>query len=447
MEYVCHLEDHNFFEIETETNVQDKLYVRKQHFFSIQILPAILLLAAWRCQMAILGVDLIEWMGVGEIPFFDAFSKLPKEIRTPSLLHSSYHLTFIPTSLPEPKHLEKLAFQLATLIFTTTTTSQPMEVKNPNNDYKCASLPPPRKWFHVPFPSLLVLVGLKLYLPGIILKLVNFLAQIIHAALLLIDILSFEGKLSTFETDFPLLSIQSIIPLISAIRLLYDVHMSIYTMPLINRAPEEINENKETISLMDALPPFSMLKKKWEEVSKNRFLSSEYLTSLRTNTQLEEFVEKLCSSAKVLTPLQTISKINLPSLPFSKDSILGSRFPILNIPSLGDVSSKSKYIVPIDPTDDHVDQESKISWFDSISSSSWRNGRKYPLISGLFNKGGAETYRSSIIFQSSDFDALIKAASEAIGYSTSDIMFYLSIFDRTYLNSLSKSHIFKRFLV
>lgn len=280
--------------------------------------------------------------------------------------------------------------------------------------------------------------------------------QVIHAALLLVEILSFENALEKYNRDFTVPSIKAAIPLISAIRLLYDVHMSIYTKPLVSRSKvnlkQEISGDPSLVSLSDALPPFSALKEQWYLNSKKDILLPEYMFSIANVDQLNGFVQAISSTASVLQPLQVANEINIPPLPFenSAEATIGEKFPTFNVPSIGEFPEHPNALLTLSQknfNDTQNDQNISISWQKTVDYSSWRHGRHYPLIPGLYKRGDSETYGADTIFQSCDFDALLQAASAAIGFSKSELMYHLSIFDRTYLRQISKSNIFRRFLV
>lgn len=139
LQYVKALEENSFFCCDQK--LEEMKQVRRAVFFSTQILPAILLFGCWKCQLSILGQDMIQWMSTGKVPYFNAFNMLPKELRLSHLLHSSYHIVFIPSSLPTAKDLENMVFQLCTLF------ADQFE-------------------FGFPLPTYLVSLGLKLSLPG-----------------------------------------------------------------------------------------------------------------------------------------------------------------------------------------------------------------------------------------------------------------------------------------
>ena len=280
------------------------------------------------------------------------------------------------------------------------------------------------------------------------------LVQVVHVAILLVEILSFENRIEKYNTDFALPSLRAIIPLISALRLLYDVHMSIYTTHRISRSSSKGDKNPTSLSLPEALLPFSALKKRWYLNTKQDILFPEYIPTIANVAQLSQFVESISSTAPVLPPLMAMNKINIPHLPFGSGerAIPGHNFPAFTIPSMGSFSKNTTSLLTFTQENlkdmrQETDQEVSLSWPKTIYSSSWRHGRHYPLIPGLYKRGDSETYSADAIFQSGDFDTVLQATSSAIGFSPSDVMYHLSIFDRTHLCSISKSNIFRKLLL
>ena len=139
LNYINALDKSSFFN--TNTSPEEMKQLRKAIGFSIQMLLVIILFGCWKSNLSILGHDMVQWISMGKIPYFNAFNMLPKEFRSSHLLHSSYHLVFLPTVLPTAKDLENGVFQLCTFL---------------SNG----------KLFTCPLSAHLISLGIKLSLPG-----------------------------------------------------------------------------------------------------------------------------------------------------------------------------------------------------------------------------------------------------------------------------------------